>query len=171
MSTLAGSVAGELEWLAARRHEGSSTVSAIRFCGSRESGFALAALSQRDGQRIRNGEWPHHGEALEHGFDGVVHFEAVASRLTREVAAMGGEPPVEGAVALALVPGKAGVDRVERFDFNLNGAPDAPWRTGAIDHDNEITDSWQAPIGVVAYQRRRRSLGAGDHQRRQLGCD
>jgi hypothetical protein len=54
---------------------------------------------------------------------------------------MSGKPPIEGAIALALVPGEARVHRVEGFDLDLGGALDAAWRAGAVDHDDEITDS------------------------------
>ena len=57
---------------------------------------------------------PYDLESLEHGFNFVMHLETLSSRPPRKEPDMGGQPPIPGAIALAFVPGKAFVDRVQR---------------------------------------------------------
>src|SRR5215475_602549 len=49
---------------------------------------------------------PHDLEPFEHGFDLVVHMEAFGGGSSTEKAPMGGQPPVAGAITLALVQGE-----------------------------------------------------------------
>jgi hypothetical protein len=83
---------------------------------------------------------------------------------------MGGQPPVAGAVVLALIPGKLLVHRVERTDPELNGPPNRARLIGTIKQDNEPADNGRRlPTRTeLANQSSGRPLDPGDRQLGQL---
>src|SRR5579862_8586978 len=120
---------------------------------------------------VGDGERPDHGKALENGVDRVVEGEPLARGLSAEIAAVGGKPPRARPVALALIPRETVVDRAERLDRDLGGAPDAARRARAVDHHDAIANRRQrcSAIGIVAQQRDGRALGARDHELDEFG--
>ncbi len=83
---------------------------------------------------------PYDLEPLEHGFDFVIHLKTLSSGSPPEEAAMSGQPPLAGALALAFIPGKSFIDRIQRSDPEFRRAPNRARATSAIEQDDVAPD-------------------------------
>src|SRR5206468_11291707 len=66
---------------------------------------------------------PYDPEPLEHGFDFVIHLKTLSGGTPPNEATMGRQPPFAAALALAFIPGKPFIDRIQRSDPELRRAP------------------------------------------------
>src|SRR6266446_6200332 len=70
-----------------------------------------------------------------------MHLKSLSGGPPPEEPAMGGQPPSAGALALAFVPGKALIDRIQRSDPDLDRSPNRARAIGAIEQDDVTPDN------------------------------
>src|SRR6266516_2989583 len=114
---------------------------------------------------------PYDLEPLEHGFDFVIHLKTLSGSSPPEEAAMGGQPPLAGALALPFIPGKPFIDRIQRSDPELRRAPNRARATSAIEQDDVAPDDRRrlAVRAKLASKSRGGALDAADHELCQFG--
>src|SRR5664279_3043895 len=84
---------------------------------------------------------------------------------------MRGQPPVPGAVALAFIPGKPFVDRVQRPEADFGGAPDRARPTSAVHQHDMASKDWRRLLfgAELTNQSGGSPLGPGSREFRQFG--
>ena len=69
-----------------------------------------------------------------------MHLKPLSGGMPAEEPDMRGQPPLTGTVALTFIPGELFVDRVQRPDPDLGGAPDRTGLVRAVKQDHVSPD-------------------------------
>src|SRR5260221_11051785 len=98
-----------------------------------------------------------------------MHRKTLGGGPPPEKPAMSGQPPIAGALALAFVPGKPFIDRIQRPDRDLGRAPNRARAARAIEQDDETPDDRRrlAARTKLTNQSLGGALDSGDHEFRQ----